>query len=177
MKAAWSLLVLGVAFAAAPSAMAAPINGSAIKAAAEQIDIGESVHCRAWRHWHRWGYGRGCRGGITIYQGPSYRYRYGYRSHDGYAVRPRAGVTIRSEGFRGGGSVQGSTTFRGGGPAGGPSPRTFSAPSGGGGGGGGAMSTAPTGGGGPAMRGHGGGGGGGQGQGKGHGKGGGGDKQ
>jgi hypothetical protein len=147
------------------------MNGSAIKAAVDQVDLGESVHCRPWRHWHRWGFGRGCyRGGVTFYEGPRF-YRYGYRHRGGFDVRERerAGVTIRGgEGFRGG-SVRGSTTFRSPGEA---SPRISGGQSGGGRVGGGAqMNTAPTGGGGAAMPGGGGGrgGGGGGGQGRGHG--------
>ena len=100
----WSLLLVGAAALAGSSgAIAAPINGSAIAAAAEQVGVGESVHCRPYRHWHPWGWGRGCRGATIYYDsGPSYRY--GYR-HGHRWGRGGADVTIRGGeggGFRGG---------------------------------------------------------------------------
>lgn len=187
----WTLLLVGAAaLAGSSSAIAAPISGSVIKDAAEQIGLGESVHCRPFRHWHRWGYGRGC-GGATIYYdtGPRYRYghryghRYGYGGRGGVDVRVRSGTVSR-------GDVRGGATIRGGqagsvsprGPAGG-QVRTGGqagggAMTGGGGGGrsgmggGGQMRSAPTGGGAA-----GGGGGGGQGGGRGHGGGGGGQNK
>ena len=62
-----ALLIAGAALLAGSSgSIAAPASGGAIKAAADQIGIGESVHCRPFRHWHRWGFGRGCRGGVVI---------------------------------------------------------------------------------------------------------------
>src|SRR5437870_5000754 len=75
----WPVLLLGAAALVGSSgAIAAPISGSAIAAAAEQIGVGESVHCRPFRHWHPWGWARGCRGASICYDyGP--RYRYGYR--------------------------------------------------------------------------------------------------
>ena len=42
------------------ASVAAPINAAAIGEAAEQLSVTESVHCRSFRHWHRWGYSRGC---------------------------------------------------------------------------------------------------------------------
>jgi hypothetical protein len=63
--------------------VAAPISASVIKQAAEAIAVGETVHCRPYRHWHRWGYGRGCRGGVVIY-GPRVRSRYSVRIHEYY---------------------------------------------------------------------------------------------
>jgi len=106
-----ALLIAGAAlFAGSSGAIAAPASGGAIKAAADEIGIGESVHCRPWRHPHPWGYGRGCRGGFTFYErGPRWRHRFGAREE------------FRS-GTREGASVRGSTTFRSGG-AGDVSPR------------------------------------------------------
>src|ERR1044072_7460612 len=121
---AWSLLLVGAAALAGSSgAIAAPISGNAIKAAAEQIGVGESVHCRPFRHWHRWGYGRGCQG-ATIYYDTGPRHRYGYRHGQRYGggvdVRTRSGTTVRSEQrtIRSGGA-----TIRGGGQAGDVGPR------------------------------------------------------
>lgn len=93
--------------------VAAPIDGSAIKAAAEEIAISQNVHCRPFRHMHRSGYHRGCRSGVVIYdRGPRVRARVGIGVRDG--VRTRTGVSIRS-GTRDSTTVRGSTTIRSGG--------------------------------------------------------------
>jgi len=52
--------------------------------------VAETVHCRSYRHWHRWGYGRDCRGGVALYgprvrSGYSVRYREYYSGGYGYA--------------------------------------------------------------------------------------------
>jgi hypothetical protein len=97
--------------------IAAPVNGGAIKAAADEIGIAESVHCRPFRHWHRYGgYSRGCRGpGVVIYNDrPRLRMRYGVRSRD-YDTRVRTGVTIRSEERS---TIRSGTTIRSGGGGG-----------------------------------------------------------
>jgi len=72
-----------------PSAGAAPANGIVIDRAASTLDVTENVHCRPYRHWHRWGYGYGCRRGW--YGGGWYwrhhhrhyyhRHWYGHRGH------------------------------------------------------------------------------------------------
>ncbi len=151
-------------------ALAAPISAAAIGEAAEQLNITESVHCRPFRHWHRWGYSRGCNR-VYIDEGVRVRtrigvrdgYRDGYRG--GYRGGARSGVTIRSEqrgGFRGGATVRGTqggmpgtqSGVRGGAQGG--MPGTQSGVRGGGQGGmpgtargtqGGQIKTAPTGGG------------------------------
>lgn len=148
-------------------ALSAPIGAGAIGQAAEQLNVTESVHCRPFRHWHRWGYGRGCgpRYGARVYidEGVRVRSRYGYRHRDGFRGRVgvrdgfRGGVTVREgtrSGFRGGANIQSGTRGGGGGM-----PGTQSGVRGGGGGGG-AIQSAPTGGRGaaPAARGGGGGG-------------------
>src|SRR3954451_24129396 len=97
-----ALLIAGAAlFAGSPGAIAAPASGGAIKAAADEIGLGESVHCRPFRHWHRWGFGRGCGGpGVTFYErGPRFRHRFGVREEfrGGFRTRDRAGVTIPGE--------------------------------------------------------------------------------
>jgi hypothetical protein len=115
-------LIAGAALLAGSSGtIAAPVNGGAIKAAADEIGVAESVHCRPFRHWHRYGgYSRGCRGpGVVIYNDrPRLRMRYGVRSRD-YDTRVRTGVTIRSEQrgttMRSGGGGGGSATIRSGG--------------------------------------------------------------
>ena len=83
MRAAFSgLLVAGSILTASSAAVAAPISASVISQAADDIAVAETVHCRPYGHWHRWGYGPGCRRGVVIY-GPrvrsSYREYYGYR--------------------------------------------------------------------------------------------------
>ena len=81
MKGALSgLLVAGAIMATSSAAVAAPISASVIKQAADEIAVGETVHCRGYRHWHRWGYGRGCGGGVVLY---------GPRVRSGYSVRVR----------------------------------------------------------------------------------------
>jgi len=82
MKAALlGLLVAGAIMTTSSAAVAAPINGSVIKQAADEIAVGETVHCRRYRHWHRWGYGRGCGGGVVLY-GPRVRSGYSVRVHE-----------------------------------------------------------------------------------------------
>src|SRR4051794_21964312 len=114
----WSLLLVGAAAALVGSsgAVAAPINGSAIAAAAEQVGVGESVHCRPFRHWHPWGWSRGCRGGSVYFDyGPRYRYgyrhgpRWGYGGGRGFVVRTRGTLARAGQGgvcgvFRSGGA-------------------------------------------------------------------------
>jgi hypothetical protein len=107
-------------------AVAAPVNGTAIRDAAAEIGLTENVHCRPFRHWHRWGYGRGCARGAVIYnEGVRVRSRFGYRTRDDIGVRFRSrdrdGVSIRSgttfrEGttIRGGSTERSGTTIRGG---------------------------------------------------------------
>jgi hypothetical protein len=146
-------LIAGAALLAGSSGtIAAPVNGGAIKAAADELGIAESVHCRPFRHWHRYGgYSRGCRGpGVVIYNDrPRLRMRYGVRSRD-YDTRVRSGVTIRSE--------QRGTTMRSGGGGGGEgAPRATGGgqnqgAAGNAGGGGGQMNAAPTSQGAPAAR-------------------------
>jgi len=134
-------LIAAAAVLGSTGAMAAPASGGAIKAAAEQIGLSESVHCRPWRHWHPWGWGRGCRGpGLTIYErGPRFRHRFGVREEfrGGFRTRERAGVTIRGEDRRGGSSFSGT---RSGGSTGGQTGMSSSSSTGGG-----QMKSAPTG--------------------------------
>jgi len=124
-----ALLVAGaVTLATSSGSTAAPIDASAIKAAADEIAVGESVHCRPYRHWHRGVFGRHCGGGVVIYdRGPRWRGRVGMGMRDGYRGRDRDGVSIRSresttirrggDGMRGGrdgATIRGTTTNRGG---------------------------------------------------------------
>ena len=95
MRAAFSgLLVAGSILTASSAAVAAPISASVIKQAADEIAVAETVHCRSYRHWHRWGYGRGCRDAVVIY-GP--RVRYGASI---YAPRVRSGYSVYDGGYR-----------------------------------------------------------------------------
>jgi hypothetical protein len=90
MKAIFSgLLVAGAILTASSATVAAPISPGAIKQAADEIAVAETVHCRRYRHWHRWGYGRGCRGGVVIY---GQRLRYGARI---YSPRVRSSYSLR----------------------------------------------------------------------------------
>ena len=141
------LAIIGAVWMASPGvSAAAPVNAGAIGQAAEGLAVTETVHCRPFRHWHRWGYSRGCGPGVYIDEGVRVRSRigvherFGVRSgigvRDGFRGESRTGVTIRA-GERGGGSVRSSTT-----PG-----ETSIRSSGGRGGSGGSMKTAPTGGG------------------------------
>src|ERR1043165_1720737 len=134
-------LIAGAALlAGSTGSIAAPASGGAIKAAADEIGIGESVHCRPYRHPHRWGFGRGCYGpSVRIYErGPRFRHRFGVREEfrGGYRHRDRAGVTIRGEDRRGGTSFSGT---RSGGSTGGQTGMSSNSA------GGGQMKSAPTG--------------------------------
>src|SRR6266480_4219956 len=98
---------------------AAPISAAAIGEAAEQMSVTESVHCRPFRHWHRWGFSRGC-GGVYLDEGVRVRERFGFRSRfgvrEGFRGDTRTGVTIRGEersGFRGGATVRGGANVSG----------------------------------------------------------------
>lgn len=113
--------MIGVVWLAGSGAsVAAPINAAAIGEAAEQMSLAESVHCRQFRHWHRWGYSRGC-GRVYLNEGIRVRSRigvhdrFGVRSRvgvrDGFRGESRSGVTVRGEG---GGSVRSGTSVRGG---------------------------------------------------------------
>ena len=111
MRAAFSgLLVAGLILTASSATVAAPVGASVIKQAADQITVAETVHCRPYRHWHRWGYGRDCRGGVVIY-GPRVRYgasiyapriRSGYGAYGGGYSAPRFQYGQAQLGYRGG---------------------------------------------------------------------------
>ena len=127
------------------ASVAAPINAAAIGEAAEQLSVTESVHCRSFRHWHRWGYSRGCNRvyideGVRVRTRIGVHERYGVRSRigvrDGFRGDTRTGVTIRGDGRSGGATIGGGT--QGGMPG---------TQSGARGTQGGSMNTAPTGGG------------------------------
>jgi hypothetical protein len=62
----------------APSAGAVPANGIAIDQAANTLDVTENVHCRPYRHWHRWGWGYGCRRG---WHGGGWHWRHHHHHH------------------------------------------------------------------------------------------------
>jgi hypothetical protein len=91
MRAAFTGLLIGAAILTASSAaLAAPISPSVIRQAADEVAVVETVHCRPYRHRHRWGYGRGCRG-VARYA-PRVRYRasiYGPRVRSSYSMRYR----------------------------------------------------------------------------------------
>jgi hypothetical protein len=50
-----------LALTMAGSATATPMSAAGgLVAAIPDTNLTETVHCRPWRHWHRWGWGRGC---------------------------------------------------------------------------------------------------------------------
>jgi hypothetical protein len=84
MRVAFSgLFLAGSILTASSATVAAPISPRVIQQAAEQIAVAETVHCRPYRHWHRWGYGRGCGGGVVFY-GPRVRSGYSARYREYY---------------------------------------------------------------------------------------------
>jgi hypothetical protein len=91
MRAAFAGLLIGAAILTASSAaLGAPISPGAIRQAADEVAVVETVHCRPYRHRHRWGYGRGCRGAASY--APRVRYRasiYGPRVRSSYSIRYR----------------------------------------------------------------------------------------
>ena len=68
----------GIALAGTPGATAAPASGAAIAGAAGTLALNEPVHCRPYRHWHPWGYGRGCG---RVYRPARHYHRRHYRRH------------------------------------------------------------------------------------------------
>jgi len=125
MRVACSSLACAGAFwiASSFSVVAAPVNGPAIRDAAAEIGVTENVHCRPFRHPHRWGYGRGCaRGAVVIDEGIRVRSRFGYRTRGdvrfrgGFRTRDDAGVRFRGRERDGvsGSNMRGGTTIRGG---------------------------------------------------------------
>jgi hypothetical protein len=49
--------------------------------ARDAVNLTEDVHCRRYRHWHRWGYSRGCRVIVVRrHYRPHWRYRVYRRS-------------------------------------------------------------------------------------------------
>jgi hypothetical protein len=100
-------------------AVAAPVSPSAIKQATEGMQLTETVHCRPFRHWHTWGFSRGC-GRVYFDEGVRVR-RFGYREHyrdgryyrggvrEGFRGEGRPGMTVGGER----GSARASGSFRG----------------------------------------------------------------
>ena len=84
-----AFLTIGVATSAG-AIPAGPPEG--LNAAIEEQKAVESVHCRPGRvHWHRWGWGTGCRRayfGPRVYVAPNFyagpRFYYGPRYRHGY---------------------------------------------------------------------------------------------
>jgi hypothetical protein len=74
-----ALVAVAFGLAGAAPAGAVPANGIAIDQAANTLDVTESVHCRPYRHWHRWGYGRGC--GYGWHRGWRYHHWHHHRWH------------------------------------------------------------------------------------------------
>ena len=108
---------IGVASLVSPAAAFTSTAPAAIEAAADQVGVTDTVHCRSFRHGHRYGHrgGRGCEVGVIVtprrstdvYIRRGSRTVIRDRDRDSTSVRSR--TTIRSgEGT----NVRGSTTIR-----------------------------------------------------------------
>jgi hypothetical protein len=95
IKASIFAVIGAAALAGSGASVAAPVGAGAIGQAAETIGLSESVHCRQFRHWHRWGYSRGC---DRVYFDEGVRVRTRIGVHERHGVRSRLG---EREGFRG----------------------------------------------------------------------------
>ena len=87
----------GLAFATSPAnALTAP-QPAGVQLAVEDMRGFEPVHCRRFRHRHRYGHGwsRGCRGGVVIIV-PSERRR-GYRERTRVRIETRGPTRTRTE--------------------------------------------------------------------------------
>src|SRR4051812_32847402 len=104
LKASMFAIIGAAALAGSGVSVAAPGSPGAIGEAAETIGLSESVHCRPYRHPHRWGYGRGCdrvyfdegvrvRSRIGIHERHGVRSRFGTR--EDFRGETRTGVTVR----------------------------------------------------------------------------------
>ena len=72
-----SLFAAGIGFATSEPLSAAPVNGAAIKGAADALGMTEPVHCvPGWYH-HRRGSSDGCYRRYRYYDRYDYRYRRG----------------------------------------------------------------------------------------------------
>jgi hypothetical protein len=86
---------LGLIFLATPPANSMTISTpTGVRQAADELGLTEAVHCRSFRHRHRFGHGwsRGC-GGAAVIVGPR---RSGVVVREGGRVRGGGDTTIRS---------------------------------------------------------------------------------
>jgi hypothetical protein len=95
-------LTFGSLGASGASAMTSA-SPAGVRAAAEAMDSSALVHCRPYRHWHPWGYSRGCGGGTSV------EIRRGHRV--GVEERERTSIHSRTT-TRGETSVRGSTSTK-----------------------------------------------------------------
>jgi hypothetical protein len=89
------LAAAAIGLAGTSPTVAVPANGVVINDAANAARLVEDVHCRPYRHWHRWGYGYGCRYGYRSYYWRGHRHGY-WRGHH------HRGLRVHHHGFRGG---------------------------------------------------------------------------
>ena len=89
------LAAAAIGIAGTSPTVAVPANGVVINDAANAARLVEDVHCRSYRHWHRWGYGYGCHYGYRSYYWRGHRHGY-WRGHH------HRGFRVHHHGFRGG---------------------------------------------------------------------------
>src|ERR1051326_6099206 len=105
-------LTFGSLGASGASAMTSA-SPAGVRAAAEAMDSSALVHCRPYRHWHPWGYSRGCGGGTSV------EIRRGHRV--GVEERERTSIHSRTttRGETSGGGTGGASGGTSGGTSGG----------------------------------------------------------
>jgi hypothetical protein len=93
-------LTIGCLGTSGASAMTST-SPAGLRVAIEAMESSTLVHCRPYRHWHRWGYGSGCHGGVSV------EIRRGHR----VGVEERSSIHSRTT-TRGETSVRGSTSTK-----------------------------------------------------------------
>ena len=105
---------VAVGFVGTPGANAMTSTSPAgVRVATEAMDTSALVHCRSYRHWHRWEHRwtHGCHGGVGVEADVVIRRGHRVRVHEGVSTRTtvRSGTTTRGET-----SVRGSTSTKSG---------------------------------------------------------------
>jgi hypothetical protein len=107
---------VAVGFLGAPGANAMTGTSPAgVRVAAEAMDTSALVHCRPYRHWHRWEHRwtHGCHGGVGVEADVDIRRGHRERVHEGSRTTIRSGTTTRGETSTRSGTSTSTTTKSG----------------------------------------------------------------